>query len=80
MNTSLLIYGLLGSPLFGLGIVTVVLLCSQSGHPPVILGGIFPVWVLAGTATTWIAIGKYNSLSGIVIAWDEEYKIEVQLS
>ena len=77
MNTSLLIHGLLGSPLFGRGIVTVVLLCSQSSHPPVILGVFFPYGVPAGTATTWIAVGKYNSLwdatlSGIAIAWDEE--------
>ena len=38
MKTSLLIHGLRGSPLFGRGIVTVVLLRSQSRHPPVIPG------------------------------------------
>ena len=60
MKTSLIIHGLLGSPLFGRGIVTVVLLRSQSRHPLVIPGVFFPYGVPAGTATSWIAVGKYN--------------------
>ena len=41
MKTSLLIHGLLGSPLFGRGIVTVVLLRSQSDHTLQLSQGVF---------------------------------------
>ena len=62
MKTSLIIHGLLGSPLFGRGIVTVVLLRSHAVTPPSSNPrGIFPYGVPAGTATSWIAVGKYNS-------------------
>ena len=77
MKTSLIIHGLLGSPLFGRGIVTVVLLRSQSRHPPVI-PGVFslmecrPELLLRGLRSESTISSGTHLLSGIAIAWDEE--------
>ena len=77
MKTSLIIHGLLGSPLFGRGIVTVVLLRSQSRHPPVI-PGVFslmecrPELLLRGLRSESTIPSGTHLLSGIAIAWDEE--------